>query len=78
MERNHVFDARFADELTPVSMPRVCGDDMYSKSTRSLCLTDATMPTGQGKAVVCVCFSETLFRYSNEKIQKAAKRRRTR
>ena len=39
---------------------------MYSKSTRSLCLTAARMPTGQEKATVCVYFTETLLKYSNK------------
>jgi len=39
---------------------------MYSRSTRLLCLTDAIMPTGQEKAVVCIYFAEILFWYADE------------
>jgi hypothetical protein len=39
---------------------------MYSKSTRSLCLTDAITPIGQEKAIVCICFGEIMFQYAND------------
>ena len=66
MEKSRVFDARFAGELTLVSMLRVCGGDMYSKSTRSLWPTAARMPTGQEKAAVRVYFTKSSLKYSNE------------